>query len=407
MAISVLSGFKVGSTDPIDSRFVMTKAQMAAIADSVMPEVYITVCSEDGKLYAYKKDNEVDANTGKFRLYAGGSGGSDITIDNAITELSNNPVTSAAIYAALEGKANAADLARVAVTGSYNDLIDTPDLTQYATTQAVNDKADESSVPNAAEYDNQEKEIVFKHDSQELFRVDASEFVTGGIVDSVEVSNGNLIITFTTSTGTDSVSVPISDLFDADNYYTKDQIDAKGFVEDVKATEDNTTGEITIAKTVGGTDTDVVTLAKVAGTGSFNDLTDKPSIDGVTLAQDLTANVNTGGIASGDSWQQGDSIESIIRKLLVKYVAQTVTLTLDKPALVKKGLTVSNVGTTIKVVKGDDAIGSVTIKEGGNTAVSISGDVSAGGTFTKSFTSTISETTTYTATATTTTNKSV
>ena len=57
MSISVLSGFKVGSTDPIDSRFVMTKAQMAAIADSVMPEVYITVCSEDGKLYAYKKDN--------------------------------------------------------------------------------------------------------------------------------------------------------------------------------------------------------------------------------------------------------------------------------------------------------------------------------------------------------------
>lgn len=49
-----------------------------------------------------------------------------LTFDSAPTENSNNPVTSDGIFDALTSKANSADLATVATSGSYNDLTDRP-----------------------------------------------------------------------------------------------------------------------------------------------------------------------------------------------------------------------------------------------------------------------------------------
>ena len=68
--ISLPQGFKVGSTEAVDSRLVLTKAEMKAEKDSTMPQVYMAVCKEDAKLYVYDKSNEADETLGKFRLYA-------------------------------------------------------------------------------------------------------------------------------------------------------------------------------------------------------------------------------------------------------------------------------------------------------------------------------------------------
>lgn len=43
--------------------------EMRNVLDSRMPRLYITYCLEDGKVYLYKKNNEVDPVTGKFRLF--------------------------------------------------------------------------------------------------------------------------------------------------------------------------------------------------------------------------------------------------------------------------------------------------------------------------------------------------
>ena len=66
MGIPLNLDFEMGVAKPIDSRFVMTKAQMLSVDDNVMPQVYGCWCSEDGKPYIYNKNNVADAETGKF-----------------------------------------------------------------------------------------------------------------------------------------------------------------------------------------------------------------------------------------------------------------------------------------------------------------------------------------------------
>lgn len=68
MAIKLPQGFKISSRDAIDSRLVMTKADMLSAVESKMPSNYFCICKDDGKLYTYNTLNELDPETGKFRL---------------------------------------------------------------------------------------------------------------------------------------------------------------------------------------------------------------------------------------------------------------------------------------------------------------------------------------------------
>lgn len=69
MAILFPSGFTVTTKEPIDSRLVLTKAEMAAMLKGRMPASYFALCSDDGKLYLYSEANEKLADIGRFRLY--------------------------------------------------------------------------------------------------------------------------------------------------------------------------------------------------------------------------------------------------------------------------------------------------------------------------------------------------
>ncbi len=82
-------------------------------------------------------------------------------------------------------------------------------------------KADPASVVDSATYDSSSHTIVFKHGSTQLFTLDAAAFVKDGMVDSVAISNGNLVITFNTDAGKQPISIPLTDIFNPNNYYTK------------------------------------------------------------------------------------------------------------------------------------------------------------------------------------------
>ena len=73
--ISLPQGFKVGAAEAVDSRLILSKAEMLAIKDNAMPDVYLAVCKDDNAIYIYNKDNSVDPETGKFRVYMSGSSG--------------------------------------------------------------------------------------------------------------------------------------------------------------------------------------------------------------------------------------------------------------------------------------------------------------------------------------------
>ena len=86
-------------------------------------------------------------------------------------------------------------------------------------------KADPASVVDSATYDSSSHTIVFKHGSTQLFTLDAAAFVKDGMVDSVAISNGNLVITFNTDAGKQPISIPLTDIFNPNNYYTKSATD--------------------------------------------------------------------------------------------------------------------------------------------------------------------------------------
>lgn len=104
---------------------------------------------------------------------------------------------------------------------------------------------------NAAGYDSDAKEIQLKHDSVVVARIDATAFIKDGMVDSVEISGGNLVISFNTDAGVEDIEIPLTDIFNPANYYDKTAADGRY-----------------VQKEAG----------KGLFSGSYNDLTDKPTI---------------------------------------------------------------------------------------------------------------------------------
>lgn len=66
--IDLGTGFKVLTPLPVDERMVLTTEEMLNMNDNIMPDVYIATNKDDGQLYLYNKTNDIDAETGKFRL---------------------------------------------------------------------------------------------------------------------------------------------------------------------------------------------------------------------------------------------------------------------------------------------------------------------------------------------------
>ena len=104
MPINIPSAFNLGAAVPIDTRLVLTKAQMKAMNDNTMPSVYFALCSDDNAFYLYSKNNTVDANLGKFRYMfdqTGPSGGGGVTEQRVLELISENAASQEDMQTAL------------------------------------------------------------------------------------------------------------------------------------------------------------------------------------------------------------------------------------------------------------------------------------------------------------------
>lgn len=105
------------TVDPITGE---TKKGMLDVSKKKMPQMYIAFCKETGKAYLYNKDNENDPEWGYWR------------------EIPSN-----------------INLAKVATSGSYLDLLDTPIVyTKSETDTLLADKANQSTTYTKVEVDN-------------------------------------------------------------------------------------------------------------------------------------------------------------------------------------------------------------------------------------------------------------
>jgi hypothetical protein len=98
------------------------------------------------------------------------------------------------------------------------------------------DAADVEGLFGYSEYDSTTHRINFKNTStgSVLSYIDASPFIVDGMVQNVEVKDVTiegetvkcLVISFNTDAGKQDINIPISQVFDASNYYTKAQTDS-------------------------------------------------------------------------------------------------------------------------------------------------------------------------------------
>ena len=161
--------------------------------------------------------------------------------------------TSGDVQNAISGKANT-----TAVTAVNNALTAHTGNSEIHVTvankNAWNAKLDASDVEGffgAVAYDSQTKRINFYNTSVEgdvLGYVDATDFIKDGMVSNVEIKNVTgkgtcIVITFNSDAGKQAIEIPITQIFDASNYYTTAQTQAyvSGYTYDKQTIDDKIT----------------------------------------------------------------------------------------------------------------------------------------------------------------------
>ena len=132
------------------------------------------------------------------------------------------------------------------VQNAISGKVDTSTYTAYtaATDSTLSNKADKSEIPSVSGYadsvmyNSTSKYVEFYHGTTagtKVYEFDASPFIIDGMVQNVEIKDVTsgastvtcLVVSFNTDAGKQDINIPISEIFDASNYYTKSEADAK------------------------------------------------------------------------------------------------------------------------------------------------------------------------------------
>ena len=106
--------------------------------------------------------------------------------------------------------------------------------------------------------------------------IDATEFIKDGMISNVEIKNvpssGTcIVITFNTDSGKDAINIPITQIFDASNYYTKDELTGTSATAIVKKASSASTAASASAVPLSGVQdaADLKAIEALAGTSGL------------------------------------------------------------------------------------------------------------------------------------------
>lgn len=295
MAIKISQGFLRTGKEPIDEVFVLSKNEMKAINDGLMPEKYFAICKDDAQFYLYNKENTIDENTGKFRKLEGGSGGSSdyLTLDNK-PKINNIELT---------GNKSLEDLG-IDFTDYYTKT-ETDDLISAITTLKLL-VVDELPTENI--------------DTHTIYLVPSTNPKTKNVKDEYMYINNEW----------EQIGSTAIDLTD---YYTKDEIDT-------------TLGNYQ-ETLVSGTNIKTVNNQDILGSGNIE-------IDGgdATAKYDYTSNIAVGGITSGTTINKDDLLADLVKQMLVTtyyptYTEPSATLSYSADTLVEVKSTIPALNATV------------------------------------------------------------
>lgn len=191
--------------------------------------------------------------------------GVDYQIRDAQASAYTDTATSAlasAFDTKLEGKADKASLpSHIVSSVTYQDTNvgeDTrPSITVDGTKTVLN-------LANKLEWDSNAKSLKLYSGNHLLATVDGSTWVKDGMVESAAIVANNLEITFNTDSGKEKISVPLTDIFNPDNYYNKTEIDSK--FENVTISDEYITSIENVQDMLGRTALKVKTNKNTEGT---------------------------------------------------------------------------------------------------------------------------------------------
>ena len=225
--------------------------------------------------------------------------------DNATSALAS------AFDTKLEGKADKTSLpSHIVSSVTYQDTNvgeDTrPSITVDGTKTVLN-------LANKLEWDSNAKSLKLYSGNHLLATVDGSTWVKDGMVESAAIVGNNLEITFNTDSGKEKISVPLTDIFNPDNYYDKAAIDRKfenvsisdEYVKSIENVTSGPVGEVYLkVKTNKNAEGTLVSLPHLGGSLVFAESTNKLFLEnGQTVISnvDLSPLKGTKASVSGDT----------------------------------------------------------------------------------------------------------
>ena len=231
-------------------------------------------------------DTEISARTDADSFISGAVD----TVSSGLTEESQRAISAETALGGridtVNGRVDAEQIARAQADTAISGAVDT-------VSGITNTKADKVDAVASAEYVASAKTINFMNISGTVISsIDATDFVVDGMIEDVRIDTisgvSYLVIDFNTESGIEDIEIPLSDIFNPDNYYDKTAIDniVSGLNESINAKAD---------------DSDLAEDERVIAE-AFNDINDK--IDTISGdVQSISGNV----LSSGDVQTQIDS----------------------------------------------------------------------------------------------------
>ena len=237
-----------------------------------------------------------------------------------------NDVVTAHTANAISGKADTSAVTAVndvvtAHTANTDIHVTTADKTAWDAKADISDIPSVSGYADSVKYNSTSKYVEFYHGGTggtKVFEYDASPFLIDGMVQNVEIKSVEisgvattcLVISFNTDAGKQDINIPISEIFDASNYYTTAETDNK--------IAEATSGK---ADTSAVTEVNDVVTAHTANTNIHLDATEKANIDS------LATNIETiSGITSADTASWTGKQDALVNQVNIKSINGTSLL---------------------------------------------------------------------------------
>ena len=169
------------------------------------------------------------------------------------------------------------------------------------------------NLANRIEWDSTEKKLKLYSGNHLLGSVDGASWVKDGMVQSAAIVGNNLEITFNTDSGKEKISIPLTDIFNPDNYYNKTEIDSKfenvsisdEYVKSIENVTSGPVGEVYLkVKTNKNAEGTLVSLPHLGSSLVFAESTNKLFLENgqtVISQADLSPLKGTKASVSGDT----------------------------------------------------------------------------------------------------------